>query len=203
VSDAESAMQTVRTIDEETDRMVELVNNLVDMSRIEARAMPMDPEMCHLADIASECVRRIERSRLGGDHRILTDIPLELPELFADYDQLSRVICNLLSNAIKYSPDGTTIHVRSYMSQSAAPHIVTEVKDEGFGIPSEEIGNLFTKFYRVTTQRGRGRPGSGLGLAICKAIVEAHGGIIWVESEVGKGSTFFFRLPAPESGGSG
>jgi signal transduction histidine kinase len=167
------------------------------MSRIEAGVMKIEPEMCHLADITADCVRAIERSRLGGQHRIVTDVPLDLPEIYADYDQIGRVISNLLSNAIKYSPAGSEIVVRSYVSDDPSEMVVTEVRDQGVGVPPEEIGKLFTRFYRVSSHRGRSRPGSGLGLAICKAIVEAHKGRIWVESEPGKGSTFCFTLPLP------
>ncbi len=193
--DVATIIQYVNSIDEETDRMTELVGNLLDMSRIEAGAMPLDQEMCHLADIVAESVGRIERSRLGGRHRISVHVPLELPQIYADYDQISRVIYNLLSNAIKYSPEGTEISISSYLPADDPGVIITQVRDQGIGIPENEKDKLFTKFYRVTSQRGRGRPGSGLGLAICKAIVNAHDGKIWVESEVGKGSTFFFSLP--------
>lgn len=201
--DPDTLLQCLRSIDEETDRMTELVGNLLDMSRIEAGAMPLDPEECHLADIVSESVRHMERSRAGGRHRIDIQVPLELPQVYADFDQMVRVVTNLLSNAIKYSPEGSEIRVRSYLDPRSAAVIVTEVQDQGIGIPENEIGKLFTKFYRVTTRQGRGRPGSGLGLAICKAIVEAHGGRIWVQSQPGKGSTFYFSLPASLPGVGG
>ncbi len=201
--DSDTLLQCLRSIDEETDRMTELVGNLLDMSRIEAGAMPLDPEECHLADIVSESVRHMERSRAGGRHRVNIQVPLELPQVYADFDQMVRVVTNLLSNAIKYSPEGSEIWVRSYLDSRSAAVIVTEVQDQGIGIPENEIGKLFTKFYRVTTRQGRGRPGSGLGLAICKAIVEAHGGRIWVQSQPGKGSTFYFSLPASLPGAGG
>ncbi len=194
--EVDTLLQYLRSIDEETDWMTELVGNLLDMSRIEAGAMPLDPEECHLADIVSESVRHVERSRSGGRHRLGIQVPLELPQLYADFDQMVRVVTNLLSNAIKYSPEGSEIRIRSYLDPRSTSLIITEVQDQGIGIPENEIGKLFTKFYRVTTQQGRGRPGSGLGLAICKAIVEAHGGRIWVQSQLGKGSTFYFSLPA-------
>ena len=193
--DMATVLQYARSIDEEADRMTELVGNLLDMSRIEANSMPLDPELCHLADIVSECVRRVERSRLGGEHDIGVDVPLELPEIYADYDQISRVLSNLLSNAIKYSPPGSEIRVRSYLGTDDSGVIVSEVRDQGAGISKSEMEQIFDKFYRVTSPTGRGRPGSGLGLAICKAIVEAHEGKIWVESKPGKGSTFYFSLP--------
>ena len=192
--DAQMTQEYINTIDEETDRMSELVGNLLDMSRIEANSMAMDPELCHLADITAECVRRIERSREGGQHGILSDVPLDLPVIFADYDQISRVITNLLSNAIKYSPRGSQIQIRSYLDPGNSRSVITEVSDHGIGIPPHEIDKIFDRFYRVTSQRGRGRPGSGLGLSICKAIIEAHEGRIWVDSRPGEGARFYFSL---------
>ena len=115
--------------------------------------------------------------------------------VFVDYDQVCRVLSNLLSNSIKYSQSGSEIRVRSYLMPSDAGRVVTEVGDSGVGIPDDEIDKIFDKFYRVTSQRGRGRPGSGLGLAICKSIIEAHDGKIWVDSVPGRGSTFYFDLP--------
>ena len=194
--DNKTILGDINTIDEEADRMAELVGNLLDMSRIEANSMPQDPETCHLADITSECIRQIEKSRIGGRHGIHAEVPLELPELYADYNQISRVIFNLLSNAIKYSPQGSEVHLRCYVDPKDGGMIVTEVEDHGGGIPAGDVGKIFDKFFRVTSQRGRGRPGAGLGLAICKSIVEAHDGKIWVDSQPGKGSTFFFSLPS-------
>ncbi|MCH8311012.1 MAG: PAS domain-containing protein [Chloroflexi bacterium] len=193
--DTETTMEYLNSIDEETDRMSELVSNLLDMSRIEASAMPLDPEVCHLADIASEVVRITERSRIGGDHTIIVDVPLDLPEIYADYDQVGRVLSNLLSNSIKYSPANSEIVISARVKPDSPNVIVTTVKDHGVGIPEADRDQIFDKFYRVSTDLGRGRPGSGLGLAICKAIVEAHNGNLWVDSAVGRGSTFFFTLP--------
>ena len=183
------------TIDEETDRMAELVGNLLDMSRIEARSMPLDPETCHLADISAETVRNIERSRAGGRHNVRVDIPLDLPEIYADYEKIGRVLANLLSNAIKYSPPGSHVEIRSRLESNGQDIIRTWVRDEGIGIPEEDAPKIFDKFYRVSSHLGRGRPGSGLGLAICKAEIEAHRGRLWVESTPGRGSTFHFTLP--------
>ena len=193
--DIDTLLEYVASIDEEADEMTELVGNLLDMSRIEAGSMPLDPEQCHLADITGDCIKRVARSRLGGRHDITVDVALELPEVFVDYDQVCRVLSNLLSNSIKYSQPGSEITVRSYLMPSNAGRIVTEVGDSGVGIPDNEIDKIFDKFYRVTSQRGRGRPGSGLGLAICKSIIEAHDGKIWVDSIPGRGSTFYFDLP--------
>ncbi|MDP6664850.1 MAG: ATP-binding protein [SAR202 cluster bacterium] len=183
------------TIDEETDRMAELVGNLLDMSRIEARSMPLDPEMCHLADISAETVRNIERSRAGGRHNLRVDIPLDLPEIYVDYEKIGRVLANLLSNSIKYSPPGSHVEIRSRLERNGQDMIRTWVRDEGIGIPEEDAPKIFDKFYRVSSHLGRGRPGSGLGLAICKAVIEAHRGRLWVESTPGRGSTFHFTLP--------
>jgi signal transduction histidine kinase len=126
------------------------------------------------------------------------DVPLDLPEVYADYDQLGRVLTNLLSNAIKYSPANSEIVISSYINSDNPKVINTTVKDHGAGIPKGDRDKIFDKFYRVSTDLGRGRPGSGLGLAICKAIVEAHNGNLWVDSIVGQGSTFSFTLPILE-----
>ena len=193
--DVETMAEYLNSIDEETDRMNELVSNLLEMSRIEASAMPLDPELCHLTDITSEIVRTTERSRIGGDHTIIVDVPLDLPEVYADYDQIGRVLSNLLSNAIKYSAANSEIVISARLKSENSKVIVTTVKDHGVGIPEAEMDQIFDKFYRVSTDLGRGRPGSGLGLAICKAIVEAHSGNLWVDSSVGKGSSFNFTLP--------
>ena len=150
----DTLLEFVTSIDEEADEMTELVGNLLDMSRIEAGSMPLDPEQCHLADITGDCIKRVSRSRLGGRHEIVVDIPLALPEVFVDYDQVCRVLSNLLSNAIKYSEAGSVISVKSYLVASDSGRIVTEVEDSGVGIPDNEIDKIFDKFYRVTSQRG-------------------------------------------------
>jgi signal transduction histidine kinase len=121
------------------------------------------------------------------------DIPQGFPKIWADPDRLRQVFTNLVSNAVKYSPAGGSIVVRC--RERGAQHVVIEVIDHGLGIPTEQIGKLFQKFARVRTDDHMKVSGTGLGLYICRLIVEGHGGQIWVESELGHGSTFGMVLP--------
>ncbi len=127
------------------------------------------------------------------EHSVLLDVPPQFPRIVADADRLRRVLTNLISNAEKYSPQGSSIKIRC--RQRGEDHVVIEVIDHGLGIPKDQVGNLFQKFSRVHTDAHLQVQGSGLGLYICRLIVEGHGGQIWVESEVGRGSTFAFVLP--------
>ncbi|HSF02732.1 MAG TPA: ATP-binding protein, partial [Solirubrobacterales bacterium] len=127
------------------------------------------------------------------EHSVLLDVPPQFPRIVADADRLRRVLTNLISNAEKYSPPGSSIKIRC--RQRGEDHVVIEVIDHGLGIPKDQVGNLFQKFSRVHTDAHLQIQGSGLGLYICRLIVEGHGGQIWVESEIGQGSTFGFVLP--------
>jgi signal transduction histidine kinase len=121
------------------------------------------------------------------------DTPAAFPRITADPDRLRQVLTNLITNAVKYSPQGGSITIRC--RERGSQHVVVEVVDPGMGIPSDQIARLFQKFQRVRTDEHLQVPGTGLGLYICRLIVEGHGGQIWVESEIGKGSTFGFVLP--------
>ena len=126
--------------------------------------------------------------------RIQLDVPEELPLVSADYNRLERVFTNLLSNALKYSDTDTPVVVRALQVGEMVEIAIT---DQGKGIPPDDLPHLFERFYRA--QGARKADGIGLGLYIAKALVEAHGGRIWVESEEGKGSTFSFTLPVAEN----
>ena len=121
------------------------------------------------------------------------DVPPNFPKIWADPDRMRQVLSNLVSNAAKYSAPGTSVMVR--VRERGAHHIVIEVIDHGLGIPPEQVGKLFQKFARVRTEDHLKVSGTGLGLYISRLIVEGHGGQIWVESELGKGSTFGLALP--------
>jgi PAS domain S-box-containing protein len=184
----------VQAIDDEVDQMTELVGNLLDMSRIEAGAYPLEREECHLVDICDDAVRRARRSRQWATRDLIVNVPATLPPIYADPGQLGRVVDNLAGNALKYSDGAVKITARL---ANRSREIRVEVEDQGIGIPPNEIGHLFDKFYRVTSAGRKGR-GAGLGLAICKAIVNAHGGKIGVRSVFRQGSTFWFSLPVRE-----
>ena len=128
-----------------------------------------------------------------SDHSVLLDVPPGFPRIWADPDRLRQTLSNLVSNAVKYSPSGGSIVVR--VRERGTQHIVIEVVDNGLGIPPEQVGKLFQKFARVRSDEHLKVSGTGLGLYICRLIVEGHGGQIWVESEMGRGSTFGMALP--------
>jgi signal transduction histidine kinase len=187
----------LESMDEEADYLTELVSNLLDMSRIEAGADIFDLELCHLADISHDIVARLRRSREGRGRDIHLNVPASLPPVFADPAQIGRVVANLMSNALKYS-DGDIEVTASFDPERR--RIRVEIKDRGPGIPEDQQSIIFDKFGRLKTGKTRGREGSGLGLAICKSIVESHHGEIGVISVPGRGSTFWFDVPAEPDG---
>ena len=194
--DADLLREELAAVDDESDRLSELVSNLLDMSRIEAGAVRLELEETHMADLAGDAVRRAIRSRLGDGRVIDVDISLDLPLLYVDPVQIGRVLDNLISNALKYS-DGQ-IKVQSSLDVDKGT-LETAVIDSGLGLAPEIQSAVFEKFFRVTDAGRKSGIGAGLGLAICKAIVESHGGEIGVVSEPGKGSQFSFTLPLQNS----
>jgi signal transduction histidine kinase len=132
--------------------------------------------------------------------RVIEDVQEGLPPAWADRERLHQVLFNLLDNAVHFTPVGGTVTV-SAARHGAALHV--RVTDTGPGIPSEHLPHVFERFYRVDQARSRGDGGTGIGLAIARSIVEAHGGRIWAESEVGKGSVFGFEIPSAGVRGPG
>jgi PAS domain S-box-containing protein len=189
--DAETAREGLQVINEEADRLNGLINNLLDASRIQAGAFKLERGDVSLPRLAEKVV---ESFRTQTDkHRFALDFPLGYPAVAGDEERLRQVFNNLLSNAIKYSPAGGEIRVGGWTDGSQA---IVYVADRGIGVPVEEQGRLFQRFFRVDSSLRRTTQGAGLGLYLCKSIVEAHGGRIWLRSEPGKGTTVFFALPA-------
>lgn len=189
LSESKSRMY-VEIIYKEAQRLSNLINDFLDVQRMEAgrqvynySELDLKPVMRRVSEVFSQ-----QRSRLK------LDVPATLPLVRADPDRLLQTLTNLVSNAIKYSPNGGDINVVARLNEHGMMEIA--VKDRGLGIPREAHAHLFSKFYRVDNSDRREIGGTGLGLAISREIVEAHGGKIWVESEPGQGSTFYFTLPA-------
>lgn len=179
-------------VKQNSDRLVALINDLLDISRIESgrihlKIQPLD--MAELVDGTVETFRAVAETAGIG---IAVELPGDLSLAAGDRDRVSQVLMNLLSNAIKYSPGGGTVTVRA---RARDGQVVLSVTDEGIGITSEDQEHLFDKFYRVDSSLTREIGGSGLGLSICKTIIELLGGQIWVKSTPGEGSTFSFSLP--------
>lgn len=174
-----------------SDEMLSLLNNLLDVSQIESGQLTLSLKLNNIGDLVKRRVH-ISENIARKKQIVLKSEVGDCPEINFDSEKLSQVIDNFISNAIKFSPSGTTITVRSSL---LADNIRVEVQDEGPGIPAEEVHKLFGDFQKLSTRPTAGEKSTGLGLAIVKRIVKAHDGEIGVESEVGKGSIFFFSLP--------
>ena len=171
------------------DRLLQMTKDLLDSDRLEAHKMELNVERCAVSEIASGAVEAV--AGLSQSRKVL--VVVDVPALFvkADAMRLEQVLSNLLSNAIKYSPEGGRVSLRAAVQNGQA---VVSVIDNGPGISPNKLGQVFERFKQVQDP-GLQMPGTGLGLTICKALVELHGGKIWVESQVGKGSQFCFSLP--------
>jgi len=185
---AETRLEFMRTVINETDHLAVLANDTLLITQIETGQFSYNFRELDFGPFLLEAVP------LGlSEHSVLMDVPPAFPKIWADPDRLRQVLNNLVSNAVKYSSAGSSIVVR--VRERGTQHIVVEVVDHGLGIPPEQVGKLFQKFARIRTEDHLKVSGTGLGLYISRLIVEGHGGQIWVESEVGKGSTFGLALP--------
>jgi hypothetical protein len=162
------------------------------VSKIEFGQRPITRTPVDLSAVMAEVLDMLSPSLRERSVRIEADVPSDLPRIEGDPDLIKQVFINLISNAIKYSPRGTTVTVAA---REEAVNIVMSVADQGVGIPKDEIGSVFDKYFRARSQKESKMEGLGLGLAIVKNIVEQHGGVVRVESHEGKGSTFYFTLP--------
>ena len=186
--------QTLETCERAAERMRVLVNQLLELARMDTGGEPLIWESCDLSRVAREALEFIEP--LARQNRVKLSHSLESVRLEADAAKLGQVIINLLNNAIIHNPEGVEVHL-SIQRQGDTANI--RVADNGVGLPAEALPHLFGRFYRVDKARSRGRGSSGLGLSISKAIVQAHRGTIHVQSEFGKGAQFIVELPLGSS----
>lgn len=181
--------QGLAAIDRAVNRMNVMIQDLVDITRGEGGQLELTREVIVLPQFIDELLQR--SGAVMETPRIQVELPDDLPPVFADAARLERIFINLLSNALKYSDPGTPVTLRAWPEESM---VVVAVSDQGHGIAPDELSHLFERFYRAKGTRKT--EGIGLGLYISRLLVEAHGGRIWVQSELGKGSTFSFTLPA-------
>jgi PAS domain S-box-containing protein len=179
----------MRSISQEADRLTNLVDKVLHLSRLETEGLPMEREWWQVGDIVDGALRR-RRSAIAH-HRIILELEPALPPIYCDGRELEVVLMNLIENAVQYSELDTSITISASLQDSA---MVFCVADQGIGIAEDQLERIFVRFYRIESESHRA-PGTGLGLAICKRIVEAHSGRIWVESVLGSGSRFYFSLP--------
>jgi signal transduction histidine kinase/HD-GYP domain-containing protein (c-di-GMP phosphodiesterase class II) len=179
-------------VNKETNRLIRIVNDVLDVSKIEFGQRPVSRAPLDVQSVVEEVLSMLSPSLRERDVKVDVDVPDTLPRVDGDGDLIKQVFINLISNALKYSPRGTTITVRA---REEAVNILVSVTDQGIGIPRDEIGSVFDKYFRARSQQSSKMEGLGLGLAIVKNIVEQHGGAVRVESEENVGSTFYVTLP--------
>ncbi len=185
--------ETYEEILREAERLNHLVDDLQELSRVEAGAYEMTLSAVQIPLVVETLQKRLSDSFKEKGISFKTEIASNLPPIQADEPRIVQILTNLLTNALYYTPKGGEVILEAALVDGA---LQIAVRDNGIGIPPEHLGNIFTRFYRVDKSRSRHAGGSGIGLTITKHLVEAHGGKIWVESEgKDKGSAFVFRLP--------
>jgi two-component system, OmpR family, sensor histidine kinase VicK len=205
----EDGQQLLAIADENTERLVRLVNNVLDLQRIESGAVTMEKQVCSAADLTIHAVEAMQA--MAEQHGItLVDRSLDV-QLWVDADYIVQALTNLISNAIKFSSSGGNVWLKvisppqpkqrkstksKTLTARAIREILFQVRDEGQGIPAHKLETIFERFQQVDSSDSRKKGGTGLGLTICRKIIEQHGGKIWAESSLGVGSTFSFTLPA-------
>jgi signal transduction histidine kinase len=184
--------QVLQVMLQQAERLSRLVDQLLDLSRLESGDVPLERQVLPLPPLVSRVVSEIDVFRAGRGVRVRNAIPEELPAVWGDPERVHQVLFNLLDNAVRYTPEGGEVVVSASRHNGSC---AVEVSDNGPGIPAEHLPRLFERFYRVDTARSRNEGGTGIGLAIARSVVEAHGGRIWAESDPGEGSVFTFELP--------
>ncbi len=184
---------TYQQVYREADRLQRLVNDLQELSRVEAHAYELHPHSVQLIGIIQRLAERFKPQFDEKGVILQTRVTPDLPLLLADEDRLTQVLTNLLGNALQYTPSGGRVE---FIAEQKENEIQIAISDTGTGISAEHLPHVFDRFYRVDKSRSRAGGGSGIGLTIARHLIEAHGGRIWVESEgAGRGSSFKFSLP--------
>ena len=174
----------------EAESLSHMLGNLLELSRIQADRLLLHAEATNAKKVIQNIVERVKHQY--SSRQLVVDLPKKLPSVYADELRLERILYNLLENAVKYSPQGGEIRISARPEEE---HLVIGVSDQGSGISPSDQAKLFEPFQRLEESRSDGVGGVGLGLLVCRRLVEAHGGQIWVESELGRGSTLFFTIP--------
>ena len=180
---------------DETNRMMRMVTDLLHLSRIDNATSQLDVELINFTAFITFILNRFDKMRSQDDEKkyeLVRDYPINSVWIEIDTDKMTQVIDNILNNAIKYSPDGGKITVSM---KTTDDQMILSIKDQGLGIPKQDLPKIFDRFYRVDRARSRAQGGTGLGLAIAQELIKQHNGFIWAKSEYGKGSTFTIVLP--------
>ncbi len=194
VRDEPTRQEYYRVITQESERLSRLIENVLDFSRIEGGRRTYVLEPTPVEPLLRETLEAFSYPLAQGGFKVTIDVAPDVPEVPLDREAIAQAIGNLVDNAIKYSGERKTIRIEA---AAAAGRLRIAVADEGIGIPREEYGRIFEKFYRIGRSETQSRRGSGVGLALVRHVVEAHGGDVIVESRPGEGSRFTIRLPLP------
>jgi signal transduction histidine kinase len=185
------AQRMLQIAAQNSDRLVRLINDMLDLDRMASGRLEMEPAMLPVQPLVQQAMDAVQGSATALQVRMEARVPPGL-EVWGDSDRMVQVLVNLLSNAAKFSPPGAVVEV---VVEDRGSNALFQVRDRGRGIPADRLDDIFERFRQVDSSDARDKGGTGLGLAICRTIVQQHGGRIWVASEWGKGSTFFFTVP--------
>jgi len=188
--DEQTIKDKVHAIEEESDRLSELVSKLLYTSRLDSGEFSLNKLLLDLPKEAQKVARMF--AARAEIHSLEVDFPPDFPPVSADPEKIEVIMTNLLDNAVKFSPQGGKITIKGESSEN---QVLISIADEGIGVPLRDRDRIFDRFYRVEDDSTKSTKGTALGLYICKTLIEAQGGRIWVESELGKGSRFTFSLP--------
>jgi len=189
----EPGAETWAMLHDEVGRLRRLIQDLQELSRAEARQLPLHMRPCPVAELVEQAMARIAQQFAEKGIMLTSDVPAHLSAVQADADRIMQVLINLLGNALRYTPEGGTVCVSAERQNGA---VAFHIADTGMGIAPEHLPHLFERFYRVDKARSRALGGSGIGLTISRALIEAHDGHIWVSSPgLDQGATFSFTLP--------
>ncbi len=200
LDDPPAAKHFLDLADTEVDALTQMVEELLELTRIESGMVPLRLSLTAVEDIIYPPVDRLRHQAERHHQTLVVDLPGGLPQVLSDAPRAQQVVGNLVHNAIKFTPDRGEISVRAKVGEDGAA-VTFSVKDNGVGIPAGELPRIFERFYKADRARSSG--GTGLGLAIARHLVQAHGGRIWAKSTEGKGSTFYFTLPVASEGTQG
>jgi two-component system phosphate regulon sensor histidine kinase PhoR len=196
--------QFAQTVKANADRLQRIVDDLLDLSRIETGGWRVEPEIVSVPEIAAEAWGTLQAAVDAKGARLQVAVPHECEFVDADPSALRQIFINLFGNSLRYIPDGGQVELSAAPVAEASADgrawVRIDVRDNGSGIPSTHLPRIFERFYRADAARSREEGGTGLGLAIVKHLVEGHGGGIQAQSELGRGTTIRFTLPVPEEG---
>jgi two-component system, OmpR family, phosphate regulon sensor histidine kinase PhoR len=197
LDDPPAVQRFLNRAEEEVDALTQLVQELLELSRIESGKVPLRLKPTAVEEVVLLPVERLRAQAERNNLTLTMDIPLDLPPVLADASRIQQVIGNLVHNAVKFTPEGGMVEVQARLNEGGTA-VVLAVIDTGVGIPTADLTRIFERFYKADRARSGG--GTGLGLAISRHLVKAHGGQLEVKSKEGKGSTFYFSLPLIENG---